>query len=321
MRVIGLNVADGKAALFVRYSDGIHFNMMGLDPRGAAELGSALDSTTGALASLVVSPTPVSMPTGGSTIEFVAFGFDASGNLIDVTPTWSIVEGAPFATINSGTGILTSGSIGEQETITVRATSGSITADATVTIVDLTIDSLTVSPSTWNMTTGSDKLFSAVGHAGAVQVAVAPVWSLVSGVGSIDAATGRYTAGTVSGSATIRATVGAITDDATITVNPATMTSMTITPNNPSVAGGTTQSFTVVGKDANGNTVGFDSSPIQWFCHSIGSVISNGEEGILTAPASSTTQLFKNAIEVTYKTLSASADWTLTPGEGGGPAE
>lgn len=313
-------MADGRAALFVRYADGIHFNMLGLDPRGDIEVGASQDTTAGPLASLVVSPTPVSMPTGGSTVEFIAFGFDAEGNAVPTTPVWSIVEGTPFASIDSGTGILTAGTIGQEENVTVRATVGSVSADAAVTIADLTIDSLVVSPPSWSMITGGTKQFSAAGSVAGVGVTVAPVWSLVSGVGSINASTGLYTADSVSGSAVIRATVDGITDDATITVNPAEMTQLTITPDNPSVVGGESETFTVTGQDANGNNVEFDEAP-QWFCHSVGSIISNVTQGILTAPASSTTQTFKDAIEVTYRTLSASVDWTVTPGEGGGEPE
>lgn len=316
-----LGIEDGRVALIERFTDGLHFSVQGVDPRGTVTVGDSVDTAAGPLASLVVTPSPVAMPTGGSVVEFTAFGFDANQNAVDVAPVWSIVEATPFASINAVTGVLTSGALGQEETITVRATVGSITADTTVTIADIVIDTLVVSPDTWNMTVGGTKTFSATGYSAGVAVTVAPVWSLVSGVGSVNASTGVYTAGTVSGLATIRATVDGITDDATIIVNAGEMTQLVISPQNPSVVGGAQQIFTVTGRDVYGNVKPFDDSPIQWFCHSLGSIISNGEQGILTAPGSDTTQQFKNAIEVTYKTFSALTDFTVTPGGGGGPPE
>ena len=84
----------------------------------------------GALASITVTPNPVTMPSN-STQQFVAVGKDANGNVFLFSPVWSVVNGG--GAINSS-GLFTSGAVAGTFANTVQATSGAISGNATVTV-------------------------------------------------------------------------------------------------------------------------------------------------------------------------------------------
>src|ERR1700694_3247380 len=84
----------------------------------------------GPLATITVTPNPT-LPIGALQ-PFVATGRDAHGNLVAITPTWSIVAGGGAS--NSSSGLFTAGTAAGTFTLTVRATSGSISGFATVIV-------------------------------------------------------------------------------------------------------------------------------------------------------------------------------------------
>jgi len=87
-------------------------------------------------------------------------------------------------------------------------------------------------------------------------VPITPTWSAVSGGGTIGT-TGIFTAGTAPGTfaGTVVATSGDLSGIATVAVVPGPLASNTVLPNPATMAIGTTQQFTAVGKDATGNVV------------------------------------------------------------------
>jgi 3-oxoacyl-[acyl-carrier protein] reductase len=83
------------------------------------------------LATITVSPDPASVQTYG-TRQFTAVGRDGNGNVFPMTPVWSVENGG--GTINAGSGLFTAGTNTGTFNNTVRATSGSIFGNATVTV-------------------------------------------------------------------------------------------------------------------------------------------------------------------------------------------
>lgn len=79
------------------------------------------------LSSIVVSPATATVDVG-STVQFTAQGKDANGNNVTMTPTWSVTGGGTI----SASGLFTATTSGGP--FTVRATSGSIVGNATVTV-------------------------------------------------------------------------------------------------------------------------------------------------------------------------------------------
>src|SRR4051812_5447964 len=173
--------------------------------------------TSGALATITVTPTPATLAVGG-TQQFTATGKDASGNAVVLTPVWSITNGG--GTIGAATGLFTAGTTSGTYANTVRATSGTISGSATVTVTPV-VASITVTPNPASVLTNSTQQFAATARdANGNVIAISPVWAVANGGGSIDANTGLFTAGGVTGTFnnTVTATSGTITGRATVTV-------------------------------------------------------------------------------------------------------
>ncbi|MBI3791804.1 MAG: DUF3494 domain-containing protein [Gemmatimonadetes bacterium] len=90
--------------------------------------------TIGALASITVTPNPVTL-LNGATQGFSAVGRDGAGNVIAVTPAWSVIAGG--GTINAGSGVFTAGATAGTFNNTVTATSGLISGNASVTVTNV----------------------------------------------------------------------------------------------------------------------------------------------------------------------------------------
>lgn len=189
--------------------------------------------TAGALASINVTPNPQVLQVNG-TQQYTAVGKDASGNAVAVTPVWSVVAGG--GTI-SAAGLFAAGTTPGTYTNTIKATSGTVSATATVTVTATPpapppLTTITVTPNPDTTQVGATQLFTATGRDGNGNVVqITPVWTIVNAGGSIDANTGRFTAGTVAGTFanTVKATSGTISGTATVTVL------ATVPPPSPSI--------------------------------------------------------------------------------------
>jgi hypothetical protein len=264
--------------------------------------------TVGPLASLTITPSPASMVIGAAQ-QFTAVGRDASGNVVAITPSWAVVAGG--GTIDPASGMFTAGGTSGVYTNTVRASVGTLSAVATVTVTNGPLASITVTPNPSSMQAGSTQRFTAVGRdAGGNVIAIAPTWSIANGGGTIAAATGDFTAGGAAGTFanTVRATSGAISGSATVTVTPMplALASMTVTPNPASVPTGRTQQFSANGRDGNGNA--FAISPTWSVVNGGGSIDPN--TGVFTA--GNTPGTYASTVRATSGAVSAFATVTVT---------
>ena len=131
------------------------------------------------------------------------------------------------------------------------------------------------------------------------------VWS-VTGGGSIDSRTGLFTAGSVAGTtSTVVATCRGIAASATVTVIAGPLATITVTPN-PTLPINTTQQFTAVGRDAQGNVVAI--TPV-WSVVNGGGVI-NASTGLFTAGGATGT--FNNTVRATSGSIFGSATVIVT---------
>jgi Ice-binding-like len=260
--------------------------------------------TTGPLASFVVTPNPATM-IGGATQQFVAVGKDAGGNVLPIASTWSVV--ALGGTIDGG-GLFTAGATLGTFTNTVKATSGTMSGTATVIVTVGSLATITVTPNPATMTVSATQQFTAVGKDVAGNtVAITPTWAAVALGGTIDATSGMFTAGVVSGTFTntIRATSGAISGFATVIITTGPLASITVTPNPVTLPASTTQQFVAVGRDANGNV--FVISPT-WSLVNFGGLINSS--GLFTAGPGAGT--FLNTVQATSGAISGTATVTVT---------
>ena len=275
---------------------------------GSASGTATVIVTAGPLATITLTPTPVSLAVGG-TQQYVAVGKDAGGNVVAITPTWSVVSGGGTV---SATGLFTAGTALGTFTNTVQASSGGISGNATVTVTAGPLATITVSPNPSTMTTGGTQQFTATGaDANGNAVAITPTWAVVNGGGTIDATTGAFTGGAVAGtySNTVKATSGAISGTATVNITSGTgLATITVTPNPASVPVNASQTFTAVGRDGNGNIVAI--TPV-WSVANGGGTI-NGTSGVFTAGAATGT--FANTVQAGSGGIVGTATVVVTSG-------
>jgi hypothetical protein len=136
----------------------------------------------GALASIAILPTPVTLA-GNTAQTFTATGKDAGGNTIVITPVWSVVAGGGAIT---AAGVFTSGTTLGTFTNTVQATSGGISAFATVTVTAGSLFAVTVAPASASLAFNGTQQFVATGRDSLGNaVTITPVWSVAASGGAI----------------------------------------------------------------------------------------------------------------------------------------
>jgi hypothetical protein len=261
--------------------------------------------TIGPLASITVTPNPDTLAINGTQL-FTAVGRDVAGNVVAITPTWSVV--ASGGTITTA-GSFTAGTVPGTFLNTVRATSGTLSGTATVVVNPGPLATITVTPNPVTLAINGTQQFTAVGKdASGNVVAITPVWSAVSG-GTIGATTGLFTAGTAPATFTntVKAAVGTVNGTATVVVAAGTLATITVTPNPVSLTINGTQQFTAVGKDASGNVVAI--TPV-WSAASGGTI--DATTGLFTAGTVPGT--FINTVTATSGTLSGTATIVVTTG-------
>jgi hypothetical protein len=163
---------------------------------------------SGALASISITPGPVTLAIGGAQ-QFVATGKDASGNVIIISPTWSVeADGGSI----SSAGLFTAGTVSGAYPNTVKASSGTISSTASVTVTKGALATLTLTPDPISLSIGNTQQFVATGKdAEGNTVSLSPIWSVVVGGGSINSS-GVFKAGTLTGTftRTVRAISGGV---------------------------------------------------------------------------------------------------------------
>lgn len=277
---------------------------------GAVTSSSTVTVTAGPLATITVTPSTVTLA-AGATQQFTAVGHDAGNNVVAIAPTWSVASGG--GTIN-GTGLFTAGTVAGTFTNSVTATSGSISGTSSVVVSAGALATITVSPGTATLAIGATQQYAAVGKdANGNIVAITPAWHVAASGGTINSATGLFTAGTVSGTFTntVVAQVGvcasAIVGTASAIVSPGALAEITISPSTVTLAPSATQQYTASGSDANGNAVPVTPT---WSVVAGGGTISG--TGLFTAGTTSGT--YASTVTATSGLVSAHATVTVAAG-------
>lgn len=126
----------------------------------------------------------------------------------------------------------------------------------------------------------------------------APAVATVSATGFMQAAT--------QGVSTISATYGSVTGSTTVTVTAPTLTSITLTPTNPSVSLGATRQFVARGQYSDGSTQDLTSSST--WSSTVPSVATVSASGLVSAATAGTT-----TIAATFNSVSGSTTVTVSP--------
>ena len=287
---------------------------------GSIAASATVTVTTAALATITVTPNPQPLAIGG-TQQFAAVGKDLAGNVVSITPTWSVVT-ATSGSINA-TGLFTAGTLPGNFANTVKACStalcaaGSVSGFATVSVAAGALASITVIPTPVTVVTNITQAFTAVGRDASLNIVIispAPTWTVKAGGagGTINAASGLYTAPGVIGSDSIHATSGAIVGGAKVNVvaGAGVLSSITVTPNPANLVTLGTQTFTATGYDNTGVVVVISPAPTWTVNVAVGGGSIVAGTGVFTAGAVAGT--FTNTVIATSGTVSGTATVIVT---------
>jgi MYXO-CTERM domain-containing protein len=211
------------------------------------------------------------------TTTFTATAFDANNNVVNAAVTWSASSTAGLVTAG---GVFTAGTMSGTYNAAVTATVGSVSGTANVTINAGALSQLVVTPAVASTQAGGTVAFSASGRDGnGNTVTVTPVWSVVSGGGTISPM-GVFTAGTTTGTFanTVRAESNGVTAFATVSVTAGPLVRITLTPAMADLLEGTSQQFSGTGADAFGNAV---PATLTWSANAMAGTINSS--GLFTA--------------------------------------
>jgi uncharacterized protein YjdB len=234
----------------------------------SAQLGGVMGSTTmtvtaATLVSIQVTPPTPNVP-NGTNQQFTATGVysDLTTQPLTSTVTWTAINpmGTTVASVSSAMGsqgLATGQAVG---TATIRATSGAISGDATMTVTPATLSGVSISPLNSSLPLGAPLTFAATGtytDATSGPITDTVTWSssdpTVASVSNAALEHGKITTGVV-GTTTITATIGALTASTMLTITPAAVDFITITPANSQIATQTMAQMTAVATYTDGQT-------------------------------------------------------------------
>jgi hypothetical protein len=259
-------------------------------------------SGPGTLATLEITPNPQTLAIN-ATQQFTVVGKDFAGVVVPVSPAWTATAGGAI----NASGMFTAGTVPGTFANSITASSNGKSATATVIVTAGPLATITLTPTPITLAIGATQQYVAVGKDAAGNVvAFTPTWSVIAGGGSINSS-GLFTAGTVSGTYTntVQVNSGTIRATGTVTVTPGPLATLVVTPNPVTLNANATQQFSVVGKDANGNTVAF--TPV-WSVAAGGGTI-NATTGLFTAGTTGGT--FANTVVATVGAISGTATVTV----------
>ena len=212
---------------------------------GAGSLGPGVGGPSRSLVSIAITPANAALLLG-TLQQFTATGTYSDHSSQDITDsvTWSSSD-ISVASIAGG-GLATALTLGS---VTISATSGSVTGSTTVNVQSAVLSSITVRPVNKKIAPFTSQQFQAIGtytdgstHNVTGQVSWTSSNTAVATIGG----SGRAKALTP-GSTTITATLGSISDSSTLDVSNATILSISVTPSGRTIAPGTRLTFAATG--------------------------------------------------------------------------
>jgi uncharacterized protein YjdB len=261
-----------------------------------------LDSAP-SLVSISVTPPSATLPKG-TTQQLQATGTYSDGSTQDITSqaTWTSAN-AGIAAVDAN-GLVTAAGVGSA---TVTATLAGQSGSADITVTPPLLVSIAVTPANQTIPKGTTLAFTATGtySDGSAQNLTASVtWASSSPtVAPIDV-TGLATAASL-GTTSISATLGTISSSTNLTVGPAALVLIGLTPDSPSIAKGSSQTFVATGVYTDGSTQNLTVSA-SW-SSSVTTVATIVAPGVASGGGQGTT-----TITATVGTVSGSTTLTVT---------
>ncbi|HEY1810147.1 MAG TPA: Ig-like domain-containing protein [Acidobacteriaceae bacterium] len=269
---------------------------------------SALSITASAPTVSSVAVTPASSTVNaGATQQFTATATYGDGSTKNVTSTvtWSSSATA-VATINAS-GLATAVAQGSS---TITAALSGVSGKATLTVPTAappTLASIAVTPANSSFAVGATQQFTATAtysDSSTKNITSSVTWKS-SNMAAVTINASGLATGVAAGSSTITASSGAISGSALATVAVKTISSIAVTPANPSFAAGSTQQFTATATYAD-STTGNITTTAAW-TSSDGTVTTIDSSGLAAGLASGT-----STITATENSVSGHTTATIT---------
>lgn len=251
-----------------------------------AEVEGSSTTPTPVVSRLVLTPEAVSLTALGAQSTLSAATYDANGQIV-TGQTINFTSSNPMVVTVDNLGRLTAKGVGTA--LIVASALCCNKADTTAVTVTQQMVSLAVSPKTASLAVGASQQLAAAG----VDANGNPVSNISVTWSSSNTAIATISAGVVRavapGSAYIRVSSGTARDSAAITVTGSTppppptsvLTTITITPNAPTLVVGATQTFTATAKDQNGSAM----SGVSFTWSSSNPLLMSVNNGVVTALA------------------------------------
>jgi len=296
-----------------------------------ANLASVMGSTSltvsnATIVSVLISPTNVTIPTGGSN-RFTATGVFSDSSTQDMTAsvTWSSSD-TTVATVGNASGTFGFALGVSSGTANISATfsgaGASQTGTTVLTVSSATLTSIALAPATAEIAPASGLQYTATGtfSDGTKQnVNAQATWSSSNPSVALMSRP-AFVIGESGGTATITAQIGPTAATVNLLVESATLTSIQVTPQNTSVAAGFETALTAVGTFSNGDTQDLTAFVIWTSSNSNIATIANGnatpgfaagvQPGTTTISAVFAGQVGTASLTVTNATLTSI---TITP--------
>lgn len=204
------------------------------------------------LVSIAVTPTNASIPVS-LTEQFTVTGTftDSSTQVLTSGVIWSSSD-TTAATVDQN-GLATGVGVGSS---TITATVGALTSSGSLDVTAAKLVSIAVTPNTASVPVGVDQQFTATGtYDDTTTQDLTSVVTWMSSNGSVATVNAYGDAiGSTTGTVTITASTTGVSGTATLTIDNATITTLTITPVNPSAKKGTWVQFTATATFSDGST-------------------------------------------------------------------
>jgi uncharacterized protein YjdB len=262
-------------------------------------------SGTSLVSIAVLPPNPAVINGKSKQLTAMATYSDASTQDITASASWS--TSSPSVVNVSGSGLVTAQALG---TAPVKATSGSVSGSAMITVSPLTLVSIAIAPPNPSIPKGETQQLVATGsyNDGSTQDITGQVsWSNTAPniVGLSGSDPVNITAENI-GAATLTATSGSISGSTNVTVSAPVGVALSLVPANPSVAVGITQQLSAVETFSDGTTQRL-TNPLTWISENP-DIATVDNSGLVTGQAEGVA-----TIAASYLLFNGSATLTVTP--------
>ena len=218
---------------------------------GTVSASTSVTVTTATLVSLAIAPANSSMP-NNATKQFTATGTFSDNSTQDMTQSVLWSSSTPAVATITNLGLASSLTTGNT---TITALLGAVSNSTTLTVSNVKLVSITISPANPHVTKGTSLKFTATGNYSDGSTATLTNVSWRSSKNNLGNMRGNgILHAKKAGTLTITASASGVTGSTTVTIGTGTLVSIDITPANPTVAHGSTQQFVALATFSDGST-------------------------------------------------------------------